>query len=145
MIESLACRSGLGWETGLSKMKAQAHYRLGAGALCNPAVYHNLLCLLWGKFALGGGNVLIFPNELCPALSLSWYSVYLLNSWLFSSPHARGLCLLTISVTGDQSTLSFINDVLKFKMFSLKSTQTAGQCSPLIFNLLTPLPALLLP
>lgn len=116
-------------------MKAQARYRPIAGACCNPPVYQNL--------ALGG--MCWFPKWALPCPLAGLYSVYVLNLWLFSSPHTRGLCLLTISVTGDQSTLSFITDVLKFKMFSLKSTQAAGQCSPLIFNLLTSLPTLLLP
>lgn len=138
MIESLACRSGFGWETGLSKMKAQAHYRLGAGACHNPPVYRNLLCLLWGE----RDN---FPKRALPCPLTVLVQGVFAKFMVISPPHARGLRLLTISVTGDQSTLSFINDVLKFKMFSLKSIQAAGQCSPLIFNLLALLPALLLP
>lgn len=60
---------------------------------------------------------------------LPWYSVCLLNSWLFSHPHARRLCLPTVSVTGDQTTSSFINHVPKSNMFSLNRTHAAGQCS----------------
>lgn len=53
----------------------------------------------------------------------------MLNLWLFSHAHARRLCLLTGSVTGDQGTSSFVNHVLKPSMLSLQGTHAAGQCS----------------
>lgn len=42
---------------------------------------------------------------------------------------ARRLCLLPVSVTGDQGTSCFVNHVLKCSMHSLQGTQAAGQCS----------------
>lgn len=54
--------------------------------------------------------------------------VCLLNLWLFSHPRGRRLCLLTVSVTGDQGTSSFANHVLKSSMLSLQGTHAAGQC-----------------
>lgn len=54
----------------------------------------------------------------------------MLYLWLFPHPHARRLCLLTGSVTGDQGTSSFINHVLKSSMFSLKGTCSLFDLQP---------------
>lgn len=53
----------------------------------------------------------------------------MLNLWLFSHAHARRLCLLTVSVTRDQGTSSFVNHVLKPSTLSLQGTHPSGQCS----------------
>lgn len=136
----LACSSGLSKETGLSKRKVQAHYRLCTGVSCNPPIS----CTCSRGSMLCSVSKLMFPSELCPALSFSCYAGHLLNIWLFRPPCAKDLCLITTSVR-DLSSLSLINDVLKSKVVSLKSAQTAWQCTPLIFSSLTQLPALLLP
>lgn len=92
--------------------------------------------LLWDKCAN-------FPKRALPCPPAVLLHCVFANSWLFSPPHARALYLLTALVT-DQSTLSLSNDVLKSKMLSLKSIQAAGQRAPLISNLPTQLPALLI-
>lgn len=113
------------WEPGPSEAQAPAHGRSSAGARCDPPAHRDPLGLLWEDCAH-------FPRWALP------YSVHLLNPGLFSLPHASGLYLPTISVTGDQSLLSFTKDVLKFQMHSLKSRQTAGQCPPSIPHRLLP-------
>lgn len=84
-IGSLACRSGLSKEIGLSKRKVQAHYRLCTGVSCNLPI----CCVCSRGSMLYSVSKLMFPSELCPALLLSCYAGHLLNLWLFSPPCAK--------------------------------------------------------
>lgn len=67
-------------------------------------------------------------NEGTSQAQLHWYSVCLLIYGYFPIPMQGGR-LLTVSVTGDQGTSSFISHVLKSSMLSLQGAHAAGQCS----------------